>query len=483
MEPSHLLSFFVSIILLYTTSATQELSLGFKATPDKSSNSFQSILNDPSGNFSLGFLRVNSKELALAVVHVASSQSFWLANPTQLAPWSDRTQLFFNGSLVLSGPHGKIIWSTQTQADRVLLLNTSNLQLQKADSTSSVSWQSFDFPTNTLVVNQNFTSKMSLASSNALYSMRLGEDFIGLYAAFSEKTEQIYLRHKALEAKADIIPGKAPIYARIGSTGFLGMYQDGNPVEVDLQAFKSYQKNISGFLMVRIESDGNLKGYYWDGSEWILDYQAISNTCELPSPCGSYGLCTSGSGCSCLDNRTTDFSSGKCLTSSSGDDFCNDDVKNGNGFWVLRRNGVDLPFKELMRYEITSSLEQCESLCENNCSCWGALYNNGSGFCHMVDYPIQTVLGVGDDTKVGYFKVRESAGKKKGIDAGIGVGIAILVSVVIAGLIGGVVIWLKKRRMKRILEEEDGVSPGPYKNLGSASFRSIEMSNSSRGSS
>ncbi|KAK0584353.1 hypothetical protein LWI29_011811 [Acer saccharum] len=477
------------IFVLYTTctcprtdaATQQELLRGFKATPNPSVKSFQALLNDSTGTFSFGFLRVNSKQLAIAVVHVPSLETLWLANPTQLAPWSDHTQLFFDGSLVISGPHTRVFWSTGTQGDRVVLLDSSNLQIQKLDDSASFVWQSFDFPTNTLVENQNFSSKMSLVSSNELYSMRLGYNFIGLYAAFNEKSEQIYLRHTAMEAKADIVEGKGPIYARVDSDGFLGMYQVGNPIGVDLQPFTSYQKNISGFLLVRLEPDGNLKGYYWDGSNWVLIYQAISNTCELPSPCGSYGLCTSGSGCSCLDNKT-DASSGKCFSPSSGGDFCSDDVEKENDFTVLRRNGVDLPFKELMRYEITPSLEQCEGYCKNNCSCWGALYKNGSGFCYIVDYPIQTLLGVGDDSKVGYFKVREGAGKKK-MDVGFGIGIAVL-CVAIAVSIGAIAfgsykMWVRRRGVKRNLEEEDGVSPGPYKNLMSASFRSIEMSGSS----
>ncbi|KAK7861094.1 pan domain-containing protein [Quercus suber] len=82
---------------------------GFKATPNPSVSSFQPLLNDPTGNFSLGFLRVGQTQLALAVLHVASSQPLWLANPTQLATWSDRTQFLFNGSLVISDPNTRAI--------------------------------------------------------------------------------------------------------------------------------------------------------------------------------------------------------------------------------------------------------------------------------------------------------------------------------------------------------------------------------------
>ncbi|CAK9168082.1 unnamed protein product [Ilex paraguariensis] len=412
----------------------QELVRGFKATPDHSISSFQALLRDSAGNYSLGFLRVNRTELSLAVVHVPSSEPLWFANMTRLARWSDSTQLFFNGSLVVSDPQTKVFWSSNTNGDRVWLSNTSNLEIQKLDGSHTILWQSFQFPTDTLVENQNFTSAMSLVSSNGLYSMRLGSDFMGLYAKFNgdSGSDQIYCKHKALEAKADIIEGQ-PIYALLNPNGYLGMYQNGS-APVDVQSFNSFQQSGSGIRRVRIEPDGNLKGYYWTGFSWILDYQAISEPCELPSSCGSYGLCQPGKDCSCLDNRT-EHNSGGCISPENGNsgDFCSVyDQK----YKVFRRSGVELPYKELMGSQKMASLERCESACELNCSCWGAVYNNNSGFCYMLDYPIQTLVGVGDLTKVGYFKVKEGVGKRK-MDGRLTVVIGLLCGLVL--LFGGVV--------------------------------------------
>ncbi|XVF07737.1 hypothetical protein REPUB_Repub06bG0165800 [Reevesia pubescens] len=319
---------------------------------------------------------------------------------------------------------------------------------------------------------------MTLISSNGMYSMRLGNDFIGLYAKFDSNSDQIYWKHKALEAKAQIIEGNGPIHLQVDSDGWLGMYQNGTIAPVDVESFNSFQRPLDGLLIVRLEPDGNLKAYYWAGSSWVLDYQAISETCDLPNPCGSYGLCTPGSGCSCLDNNT-EFSSGECFDFGLYfNDLCTD-PKTQNNIKVLRREGVELPFKELMRYETTTSLEECEDSCEKNCSCFGAVYNNVSGFCYILDYPIQTLLGVGEDSKVGYFKMKEGARKKK-MDAGLVVGIGLLGGAIVC-LIGAIgfgsyKIWKSKRGVNRILEEEaSGVISGPYKDLRSTSFKSIEL--------
>lgn len=486
---THLTRFLISICILSSSltgfrvgstppaSTTQQLLRGFTANPNPSISTFQSLLVDPTGNYSLGFLRVNKLQLALAVIHVPSSEPLWVANPNNPARWSENTRVFFHGSLVISDPHARVFWSTGTEGDRVSLSNTSNLVISLGKS-SSILWQSFDYPSDTLVENQNFTSGMSLVSSNGLYSMRLGSDFVALYARFNRSSDldQIYWKHKALQAKAEVIDGGGPVYLVLSSDGYLGMYQNSS-VPVDVQSFNSFQQRGSGIRRVRVEPDGNLNGYYWTGSKWVLDYQAISDPCELPSACGPYGLCNPGKGCSCLDNRT-DYSSGACVSpENNSGDFCGDG--NNNKYWVLRRQGVELPYKELMGYEKMGSLAQCESACEENCTCSGTVYSNSSGFCYMLDYPVQTLLEVSDVSRVGYFKVSEGAGKK-GMEVGYAVGIGLL-CVGVVFVFGGVVgfglykVRSRKRGVAGYVEEDGGLNVGPYKDLGAASFRSIEL--------
>lgn len=467
--------------------ARQQLLRGFsfRATPNPSISSFQALLSDSTGNYSLGFLRVNKTRLALAILHLPSSETMWEANITRPG---FPTLLFFNGSLVLSDPHtGHVFWSTYTDGDRVFLSTSSELQILRVvvddndKQNTTVLWKSFDYPTHTFLENQTFTTNMSLLSSNGLYSLRLGSDFMGLYinaVADDHFRSEIYWKHKALEAKAEIIPSQGPIYALLKSDGFLGMYQLHGSVPVDVQSFNSYQQPVSGVRRLRLESDGNLKGYFWTGSTWILDYQAISDACDLPNSCGSYGLCSPGKGCSCLDNQTDyNSNSGHCVSPDNQHfgDFCGGFSDNKHE--TLRRKGVELPYKELMSYQKMTSLEQCEGSCEKNCTCWGAVYSNSSGFCYMLDYPIRTLVGVGDETKVGYFKLRGGAGKGK-VNVGLGIGIGVFCGVML--VFGGVAgFWwcrFRKRRRGGYVDDGGAGCVGPYKDLGAASFRSIELS-------
>ncbi|KAI3683854.1 hypothetical protein L1987_84369 [Smallanthus sonchifolius] len=457
------------------TTAAQELLKGFTATPDSSVASFQPLLIDSVGNYSLGFLRVDQTQLALAVIHVPSHEQLWVAGKGVLARWSSQTRLSFNGSLVISHSRTGVLWSSHTDGDRVRLSNTSNLLIEMVGDGSLIIWQSFDFPYNTLMENQNFTSAMTLVSSNGLYSMKLGPDFIGYYAKFAASSDPglLYFQHNPMEVKAQINKDQGSIRAVLSPDGFLGMYQNGT-APVDIQPFSSFQQPGTGNRRVRLEPDGNLIGYYWARSSWLVDFKQVSDPCDLPSSCGPYGLCQRGKGCSCLDNRTS-YTSGRCVAGdikASGDDLCR------KKYEVLRRIGVELPNKEIMAYTIMSSLEKCERACEEKCTCWGAVYSNTSGFCYTIDYPVQTLVEVLDDTKVGYFKVREGAGKDN-TQTRLWVGLGLffgLISLVL--VIGGVILYKKESRGVKGYVEEEGVNGGvgPYKNLGSSSFKSIELS-------
>jgi hypothetical protein len=189
-----------------------ELRRGFSATHDPSNSHSQPVLADPTGTFALGFLRVNSSTmLDLAILHQPSSLPLWRATP---APWSGAATLSFDDAgLVLT--------------DRAVLLNTSNLQIQ--NGSGGVAWQSFDHPSETIVQGQNFTSAAALRSFDRRFAMRLGTNYFALYieppSSRGGVAATMYFRHTAMEAKAQIVAGAAPTYARVEPDGFLDMYQ------------------------------------------------------------------------------------------------------------------------------------------------------------------------------------------------------------------------------------------------------------------
>ncbi|PKA62393.1 PAN domain-containing protein [Apostasia shenzhenica] len=462
------------------TAPIRQFERNFHAISDPSSAPFQPLLSDTSGLFSFGFLEVNGSQIDLAVVHLPSGKPVWRAAPATAQPalWSSGATLSFNGSLVLSDSKAGVLWSSSgvTSGDRVILLNSSNLQIVKLAETTSVLWQSFDFPSDTIVQAQNFTSTAALFSDGRRYSMRLGDKYLALFMEFGQGVESpMYWKRTAMEIKSQIVAGDGPIYVRIDPTGFLGFYQKEGSL-IDVVSFDSFNRGITGFRRVTLEDDGDLRGYFWNGTIWVKDFVAIDQFCGLPRACGSYGLCNEDEQkCGCIDGRKDG-----CFSPYSGELCLGKD-----GFWPLRRNGVELPNKEWLESVKMEAWGHCEESCERNCSCRGAFYNNATGYCYRMNYPVQTVVAVGDENEMGYFKVSNSE-----IDGGGGVGnrrrkmVALVVVGVVVAAAGIVVGAWGLRRVRRRARGDrftaEGLPSGPYKDLNSASFRSVELAGSFR---
>ncbi|CAN6231906.1 unnamed protein product [Urochloa humidicola] len=479
----------------------QEMRRGFTATHDESYSQFQPVLADPTGTFALGFLRVNGTTLDLAVLHLPSAFPLWRAIPDRPAPWSAAATLSFDaaGLTLTDRAANKVLWSTSSAGDRAVLLNTSNLQIQTASG--GVAWQSFDYPSDTIVQGQNFTSAAALLSSDRRFAMRLGSNYFALYVEPSTPTggaaaAAMYFKHTALEAKAQIVAGGGPAYARVEPDGFLAMYQKEGP-PADVLSFDTFNRGVRALRRMTLEPDGNLRAYYWDGTRWALDYTAITERCELPTTCGAYAVCAQaqqpgGGTCQCLLGNATDGSG--CATADAaggGGGLCGTTGGEVGGLYqAVRRRGVEPANKELLGFERAASAAECEARCERNCSCWGAVYSNGTGYCYLIDYPAQ-LLVEGDERKLGYFKVRsmeEEAARGRSGGEGRGVKVALLAvggaAVVGAAAFGAYRMWDRRRRRdgadarRQMGAVDDGLSPGPYKNLGS--FSSVELTNSFR---
>lgn len=476
----------------------QELRRGFSAAHDPSYSQFQPVLGDPTGEFALGFLRVNSSMLDLAVLHLPSSFPLWRAISDRPVSWSAAATLSFDADagLVLTdrAANNKVLWSTAA-GERAVLFNSSNLQIQ--NSSGGVAWQSFDHPSETIVQGQNFTSDASLHSPDRRFAMRLATNYFGLYiepppeSSGSGVAAAMYWRHTALEAKAQIVTGGGPTYARVEPDGFLAMYQREGP-PADVLSFDTFNRGVRAFRRVTLEPDGNLRAYYWATSKWALDYTAITEPCELPTTCGAYSVCLQPNGrCECLANATD--GSGGCaavaVPTGNNNGLCGGEVGGevGGLYRAVRRQGVEPANKELIGFEHAASAAECEARCERNCTCWGAVFSNGTGYCYLMDYPAQ-MLVASDDRKLGYFKVRSPEDVARGGSGGspatkaalLGVGGA---AVVAAAVFGAYRVWERRRRdavdaRRQMGAVDDGLSPGPYKNLGS--FSSVELTNSFR---
>lgn len=170
---------------------------------------------------------------------------------------------------------------------------------------------------------------------------------------------------------------------------------------------------------LRLESDGNLRGYAYTSSlGWHIAWELFNSSadgCLLPDQCGAYGLCvdpnfcnncpigdngvalkSSNSGCSPNYKPTCNISSTYSTSLST----------NGDQWEMLTISGVDYFATAYFNpaSNITSK-DACEQLCLNNCSCAAAFYHTSTASCFILEQLEGSLHHVSDVGKVAFLKL------------------------------------------------------------------------------
>lgn len=276
-------------ILLYNTTDDVAFACGFFSNP-----SFDAFL-----------LAVFALYTDQNSTYMSYAQVLWSANRDR--PVQSNSLLNFNadGELILRDADGSTVWSTDTSGRGVVGVNiTQSGNLVLFDKRNTIVWQSFEHPTDTLVLGQTLKERQSLISNTStvnrtrgLYRLTLLSD--GMYAYVGFNDPQIYSKFYL-----DKVNGS--IYA---------MYTNGT---LDFFAINSYSTHhvrlrsanlpfASSIRFMRLESDGHLRIYERSAEGWksIFDvmsdglwYPSRLSPCNYPTYCGEYGICDYGM-CSC----------------------------------------------------------------------------------------------------------------------------------------------------------------------------------------
>ncbi|XVE54630.1 hypothetical protein DITRI_Ditri03aG0097400 [Diplodiscus trichospermus] len=120
---------------------------------------------------------------AILVNGIVSPQVVWSANRSNPVENQAQLQLNPDGGLILKDGHGVVVWSANTVGKSISRLNLSaegNLML--FNKTNNMGWQSFDYPTGSLVRGQRLESEQKLKenvspfnSSEGLYAFAIIE--------------------------------------------------------------------------------------------------------------------------------------------------------------------------------------------------------------------------------------------------------------------------------------------------------------------
>ncbi|KAK3160913.1 hypothetical protein QOZ80_1BG0067970 [Eleusine coracana subsp. coracana] len=386
---------------------------------------------------SLGFYTKDNISFILAIVFYGrQGQIIWSANPDNLVSNDAILNFTREGDLVLQDSDERTVWSIATKSKSVLGMSldaSGNLVLFNQKNLSV--WQSFDHPTDTLVMGQSLCRGMNLSAkpSNTKWpsaKVYLSADYNGLRYSFAPTAySQLFQASTTSTSRPSIC------YAFVnGSLGF--------PDTIfSLPSTTSLQ-------FMRLESDGHLRLYDMQGQNLariLFDVlSTVMKFCDYPLACGDYGVCSNGQ-CSCPSLNNFRFQNERlpgagCIPLSSTSCDHTHDHK------LIPLNNVSyFSYSLFLSLAISGSSETvCMKSCLMDCSCKVVLFHNygpggDGGYCLMLSE--QNLILFADDS-TGRFssllKIQDNSSGKRRVTVVVSSTIAALTF--ISTLIS-VVIW------------------------------------------
>ncbi|RWV88204.1 hypothetical protein GW17_00049726 [Ensete ventricosum] len=189
-------------------------------------------------------------------------------------------------------------------------------------------------------------------NSSAFYSLEVHKDQLVAYLNWrGERYSYWALRPRA---------GRSIAYTRVGTTG-LKVFDVNSWKIAQILAMKS-----GAVRFLALGSKGNLGLYYYSASHGRFQPSCRAlEFCELPLPCGPYGICSSTNTCAYLQLSGMEYSTSFCGLASSEVEM----VEVRRVVTVLRTSSS----------ASNVSKEECLASCLEDCSCAAALHTNGHG--------------------------------------------------------------------------------------------------------
>jgi hypothetical protein len=313
----------------------------------------------------------------------------WVANRDAPIDGTMGILSIINGGLVLSDrSSGRVFWSTSPNATGAAtaaqLLDSGNLALRGAGG--SVTWQSFDYPSDTLLPGMKLGWDLATGLDRRLTTWRGPTD-----PSPGGYTFGIDVRGAPEGFIRDADDGGAPVY-RNGP--WEGLQFSGEPemepnnsdfrFEFVANATDVYYAFLlaagSGVISRFVLNQSAVQRYVYTQG-WSLYWSAPRDQCDAYAQCGAYGICDAGGGspmCTCVHGFDPASPRDWALRDSSGGCARRTRLNcAGDGFLPLR--GVKLPDTTNATEDAAITVDQCRQRCLANCSCLAYSASNIKG--------------------------------------------------------------------------------------------------------
>ncbi|GKB58678.1 G-type lectin S-receptor-like serine/threonine-protein kinase isoform X1, partial [Tanacetum coccineum] len=365
---------------------------------------------------------------------------------------------------------GTVVWVANREVPLVDPTDTGNLVIRDEIS-GNITWQSFDYPGNTLLpgmklgvdratnITRNLTSWKSDDNPSA-GSYTVWMDINGYPQLYSMKDESNF------QARYGFWNGR-------GFTGMLGLLRRNSIFTFgfefsDKEIYYTYQLiNTSFISRMVLGSEGMLSQFIWVDSrqEWLIIMTGSVDICDLYGLCGPYASCSiyNDAQCVCLEGfepklpeewSVRDWKNG-CKRAIS--------TNNENGDNFMKFMNLKLPDTRQSWFNSSMSLHECENLCALNVSCTAYAsidVTSGGRGCLMWSSELIDIRDAPERDNLGqdiYIKMSNSDSirvmKKK--KSHIKVTLSIVFAVVLVSLTLVLYAW---RRKKRSYQKDEAVA-------------------------
>ncbi|XP_058106429.1 putative receptor protein kinase ZmPK1 [Magnolia sinica] len=387
-HPQPLQSFYIFFFFTYAalpslSSSIQSLSRGSSISVERPDN----VLVSPDGTFSAGFHRIGDNAYFFAIWFNQSTifTPVWMANRDH--PVNGRRSAFSlqgDGNLILTDGGRSTIWTTNTASTSLVQLrleNTGNLVLQNYEENGTL-WQSFDFPTDTLLPQQPLTKNSKLISSRSQTNYSSG-----FYSLYFDNDNILRLLYNGPSISSVYWPDPGFVSWEVQRTTYnnsriaifdpFGQFHSSDDLK-----FISSDFGLGPKRRLTMDFDGNVRLYSLNDKKgsWAVSWLAIRRSCTIHGLCGPNGICvhTPERRCTCPPGfkvkDPADWSQG---CEPTFDLSC--DAKASSYISVPNVDfyGYDINYTEKL------TLEACKYLCLQLCSCKAFMYHmDGLGRCY-----------------------------------------------------------------------------------------------------
>ncbi|KAK2646992.1 hypothetical protein Ddye_022187 [Dipteronia dyeriana] len=360
----------------FAQETTNRIELGSSITAG-SNSSWQS----PSGEFAFGFYPLANGHFLAGIwfhkIQIPERTLVWSANRDDPAQFGSTINLTLNGQLVLTHSNGtEVLIDNSTFTSSALLQDNGNLVL--LDSSSKTIWQSFDFPTDTILLGQVLAMGTKLYSnangaidySTGQYRLEIQMDGNLVLSAFRFADRGYWNSITSGKQNVSLIFNQSTALMYIvNDTGIISSIT----TEVLPTPIEDYYHRAT------ISDRGNLQQWVYNkrrGNQWTLVSQVIKEPCTVNIICGVFGFCSSPDNkevnCKCLPGYSpldpNDPSRG-CYPNVMVD-FCYAN-STASAFSIEVIDDADFPsdgFADMSHFK-TTDVNECEKAVMDDCLC------------------------------------------------------------------------------------------------------------------